>query len=326
MTALSIIGSSPALMSILRAARLVAITDATVLIQGESGVGKELLAQAIHAASKRAKAPFIPVNCAALSETLVESELFGHVKGAFTGAISERMGRIAAAHGGTLFLDEVGDMPLSIQPKMLRFLENGECQSLGQEQPRRMDVRVIAATNQNLATLAMNGRFRQDLLYRLQVVPLLLPPLRERGDDVVVLAKNFLSDYALMHGVSSPYFSRSALNVLRCHSWPGNIRELRNVCERGVIFHAGEELDDDFVHNQLAAHAPAQLPSGTPLLDKTIPENPPLPNGGISLNLLERELIQAALLRTQGNRTHAAKLLDVSRDTLLYRMKKHALR
>lgn len=321
---IEMMGSSPAFVSVLRASRLVAVTGATVLIQGESGVGKELLARFIHDSSRRAKGVFVPVNCAALSETLVESELFGHTKGAFTGAVAERIGRIAAANGGTLFLDEVGDMPLAIQAKMLRFLENGECQPLGQEQPRRVDVRVIAATNRDLATLVAHGRFRGDLYYRLQVVPLVLPPLRERGHDVELLAIAFLRYFATLHQVALPVLSRFALEALRCHSWPGNIRELRNLCERGVIFHAGHEIGSEFVQSQLAALAPAVITG-----EGSCSAPPPvlsLPSGGVSLDVLERDLILAALDRTHGNRTHAAKLLDLTRDTLLYRMKKHALR
>ncbi len=321
---ISISGTAPAFVAVLRASRLVAVTMATVLIQGESGVGKELLARSIHTQSPRAKGPFVPVNCAALSETLVESELFGHAKGAFTGAISRRSGRIAAAEHGTLFLDEIGDMPLSIQAKMLRFLENGECQPLGQEHPQLVDVRVIAATNRDLATLVKQGAFRQDLLYRLQVVPLRLPPLRERGQDITQLATEFLAHFAQLHGVALPRFTPSAMTLLRRHLWPGNIRELRNLCERGVIFHAGQLLDETFIEGQLIAN----LPPATPLLSADDPIETPiiLPNNGINLQKLERELILSALSHTQGNRTHAAKLLNLTRDTLLYRMKKHALR
>ncbi|MBF0427531.1 MAG: sigma-54-dependent Fis family transcriptional regulator [Magnetococcales bacterium] len=321
---LEMMGTSPAFVAVQRASRLVAVTDATVLIQGESGVGKELLAHSIHQASRRVKGPFVPVNCAALSESLVESELFGHAKGAFTGALAERVGRIAAAHGGTLFLDEVGDMPLSIQAKMLRFLENGECQPLGQEQPKRVDVRVIAATNRDLSAMTATGRFRQDLYYRLQVVPLVLPPLRERGPDVEMLANAFLRHFSQLHTVPVPVFSRLALDLLRGYSWPGNIRELRNLCERGVIFHAGQELDEAFLQGQLAIQAtPASI--GASVL-AGFAASLALPNDGLSLDGVERDMIVAALAKTQGNRTHAAKLLDVSRDTLLYRMKKHALR
>ncbi|GAB0056641.1 Transcriptional regulatory protein ZraR [Candidatus Magnetaquicoccaceae bacterium FCR-1] len=320
-------GNAPAFVAVLRAARLVAITHATVLIHGESGVGKELLARSLHDSSPRSKGPFVPVNCAALSESLVESELFGHTKGAFTGALTDRVGRIAAAHGGTLFLDEIGDMPLSIQAKMLRFLENGECQPLGSEQPKQVDVRVVAATNRDLAAFVSAGRFRQDLYYRLQVVPLSLPPLRERGQDIELLASAFLDSFAKKQGVMAPSFTRSALEWLRAYPWPGNIRELRNLCERAVIFQAGQRLDESFVQAQLHPHATrpnlgavGQAEGGTTSGEVA------LPHGGISLDTLERDMIRAALLKTNGNRTHAARLLDVSRDTLLYRMKKHALR
>ena len=312
------LGSAPAFVALLRAARLVAVTAATVLIQGESGVGKELLARFIHDTSRRAQAPFVPVSCPALSETLVESELFGHSKGAFTGAIAGRSGRIAAAHGGTLFLDEVGDMPLSIQAKMLRFLENGECQALGREYPQRVDVRVVAATHRDLATMVAAGQFRQDLFHRLQVVPLHLPPLRERGQDVGLLANAFLTLFATRHAVAAPVLTRAALTALQHHAWPGNIRELRNLCERGVIFHAGQEIGAEFIQAQLSGHATPAAHLPEPALA--------LPNHGLSLDLLERDLICAALDRVQGNRTQAAKLLSLSRDTLLYRMKKHALR
>ncbi|MBF0294634.1 MAG: sigma-54-dependent Fis family transcriptional regulator [Magnetococcales bacterium] len=312
---IEIMGDSPAFTSVMRAARLVAVTGATVLIQGESGVGKELLAHAIHTDSPRAKGPFVAVNCAALTESLVESELFGHARGAFTGAAQERAGRIATAHGGTLFLDEIGDMPLSIQAKLLRFLENGECQPLGCELPKRVDVRVIAATNRDLASLVNTGRFRQDLYYRLQVVPLVLPPLRDRGRDVALLANAFLQRFAAHHAALCPFFSNAALSVMLDHPWPGNIRELRNLCERAVIFHPGQEIGVEFLHAQLAAAISS--PRAVAIT---------LPNGGINLDHLERDLILAALERTNGNRTHAARLLDLTRDTLLYRMKKHALR
>ncbi len=318
---LDMMGSAPAFVAVLRASRLVAATEATVLIQGESGVGKELLARFIHETSRRVKGPFIPISCPALSETLAESDLFGHTKGAFTGAIARQDGRIAAAHNGTLFLDEVGDMPLSIQAKMLRFLENGECQSLGQPQPQPVNVRVVAATNRDLATMVAAGQFRLDLFHRLQVVPLRLPPLRERGRDVELLANAFLTFFATRYAMAAPVFSRAAMGLLRHYSWPGNIRELRNLCERGTIFHAGQEIGEGFVQAQLPLHPHPAVP------DQTAPDFTPfLPNNGLSLDLLERDLIRAALDRTHGNRTHAAKLLDLSRDTLLYRMKKHALR
>ncbi|MBF0418450.1 MAG: sigma-54-dependent Fis family transcriptional regulator [Magnetococcales bacterium] len=325
-TRLDQMGNSPAFVAVLRASRLVAITHATVLILGESGVGKELLARSLHDASPRAKEAFITVNCAALSESLVESELFGHAKGAFTGALTERVGRIATAHGGTLFLDEIGDMPLAIQAKMLRFLENGECQPVGQEQPRKVNVRVVAATNRDLATMVTAGKFRQDLFYRLQVVPLHLPPLRERGQDIELLATAFLENFARQQGVTAPSFTYSAMEWLRSYPWPGNIRELRNLCERAVIFQAGQRLEVSFVQAHLQPRT-FRFPSESQdacdgLADATLT----MQHKGISLDTLERDMIRAALHKTNGNRTHAARLLDISRDTLLYRMKKHALR
>ncbi|CAK0761596.1 hypothetical protein WCLP8_3300011 [uncultured Gammaproteobacteria bacterium] len=213
-------------------------------------------------------------------------------------------------------------MPLSIQAKMLRFLENGECQSLGQSQPQHVNVRVVTATNRDLASMVASGHFRLDLFHRLQVVPLCLPPLRERGHDVALLANAFLAFFATRHAVVVPIFSRAAMELLCQYPWPGNIRELRNLCERGAIFHAGQEIGAEFIQNQLATNTIPTAP-GHAAID---PNSLSLPNSGLSLDLLERDLIRAALDRTQGNRTHAAKLLDISRDTLLYRMKKHALR
>jgi DNA-binding NtrC family response regulator len=292
------IGSSPAFLSILRSSRLVAATDATVLIQGESGVGKELLARSIHENSQRAKGPFVPVSCPALSETLVESELFGHTKGAFTGAITKQSGRIVAAHYGTLFLDDIGDMPTSIQAKMLRFLENGECQSLGKSQPHRVDVRVVAATNRDLAALVASGQFLEDLFHRLQVVPLFLPPLRERGNDVALLANAFLCFFATRHMLAVPCFSPAAMALLYRYPWPGNVRELRNLCERGAIFHAGQEIGEAFIQAQLSIRTVPITPDKS-ALEPTLS----LPNNGLSLNLLGKDLICAALDRTHGKPT-----------------------
>lgn len=323
------IGSSPAFQAVQRAARLIAATDATTLILGESGVGKELFALALHQGSRQAQGPFVPVNCAALSESLAESELFGHVRGSFTGAVKERVGRITAAHGGTLFLDEIGDLPLSIQAKLLRFLETGECQVLGKERPNHVDVRVVLATHRDLARMVGEGRFRKDLFYRLHVAVLHVPPLRERGEDVILLAQAFLAHFAHRLKKRTPEITNSALDLLKQHDWPGNIRELRNLCERSVIFHGENALDGDFVRGQLAAmHG---LLQGTDFSScshgKALDVSDfCMPHGGISLVALEKELIQEALNRTNGNRTRAAKLLDLTRDALLYRMKKHSLR
>ncbi|MBF0109622.1 MAG: sigma 54-interacting transcriptional regulator [Magnetococcales bacterium] len=329
-------GNAPSFQAVMRAARLVAATDTTVLILGESGVGKELLAQSIHQSSHQAGGPFVPVNCAALSESLAESELFGHTRGAFTGAVGERTGRIAAAHGGTLFLDEIGDMPLSVQAKVLRFLETGECQVLGRERPRQVTVRIIAATHRNLAEMVAENRFRADLFYRLHVVPLHLPPLRERGNDVVLLTKRFLTHFSRRLGVTTPNIAPAAIERLLQHDWPGNIRELRNLCERAVVFQGGNTIDETFITGQLAAlrtpfHRDPARSAATAIRESANQQSlslqgPHIPQEGMSLAALEKELIQKALARTNGNRTRAAKLLDLTRDTLLYRMKKYALR
>ncbi|MBF0308205.1 MAG: sigma 54-interacting transcriptional regulator [Magnetococcales bacterium] len=308
-----LLGRSPVFAALQRAAMMVAATEATVLLLGESGTGKELLARAMHQASRRAQAPFVTINCAALPETLAESELFGHAKGAFTGASQTRLGRIASADSGTLFLDEIGELPLTIQAKLLRFLDFGECQALGENKTRQVDVRVIAATNRDLGRMAREGGFRLDLFHRLQVVPLQLPPLRERGGDLECLVEAFLGEGARRHGKAQPRFSREAWQHLQRYAWPGNIRELRNLCERLVILQSGGVVE--------VGHLPREMHAEQPPLPA-----PSLPSGGISLNSLEKEMICKALAATGGNRTHAARLLDVSRDTLLYRMKKYALR
>jgi transcriptional regulator with GAF, ATPase, and Fis domain len=215
--------------------QMVARRDTTVLVTGESGTGKDLIAQAIHLMSLRQKQPLVVINCAAIPEPLLEAELFGYVKGAFTGAVQSRIGRIHAAHGGTLFLDEIGDMPLSLQSKMLRFLEQGEVQRIGGNDNLKVDVRVLAATNADLQSLVKRQLFREDLYYRLAIFPIKLPPLRERLEDVEKLAEFFLAKFA--PGV---ILSAGALEALRSHNWPGNIRELRNVLERSSIIAGGE--------------------------------------------------------------------------------------
>ncbi|MBF0124173.1 MAG: sigma-54-dependent Fis family transcriptional regulator [Magnetococcales bacterium] len=308
-------GQSPQFLALLRSARMVAATHASVLLQGESGTGKELLAQFIHNESQRRQEPFIALNCAALPESLAESELFGHAKGAFTGAVNAREGRIAAARQGTLFLDEIGEMPLSIQAKLLRFLENGECQILGEVRTVRIDTRIIAATNKNLLELVQQGRFRSDLYYRLQVVPLEIPSLRQRGNDLELLTQQFMQSFAYQYNSAEPLISKTAWELLRRWRWPGNIRELRNFCERMVILHGGSELMVEHLPKEITAHP--DTAEMVPFLE--------FPVTGISLERLERELILKALTYTGGNRSRAAQLLDLSRDTLLYRIRKHGL-
>lgn len=232
----NMIGESPSLCRMYRMTRLVAQRDTTVLVTGETGTGKELIAEALHSLSARAQRPMVTVNCAAIPDTLLEAELFGYVRGAFTGAVQARVGRIHAAQGGTLFLDEIGEMPLGVQAKLLRFLENGEVQRLGSSDNFRVDVRVVAATNAALQRKVSEGLFREDLYYRLSVFPLDIPPLRERGDDLLLLAEHFLEKFS----VQPAEFSDEAVAILRRHHWPGNVRELRHVVERAAILADGD--------------------------------------------------------------------------------------
>jgi transcriptional regulator with GAF, ATPase, and Fis domain len=237
------IGDSEPMKRTYHLTRMVAARDTTVLVTGESGTGKELIAQEIHLISPRRKQPFVVVNCSAIPETLLEAELFGYVKGAFTGAVQSRIGRIHAAHGGTLFLDEIGDMPLSLQSKILRFLEQGEVQRLGGLDNLRVDVRVVAATNADLKKLISQQQFREDLYYRLAIFPIQLPPLRERMSDLEELAEAFVAKYS--RGIS---LNRQALQVLQQHNWPGNVRELRNVIERAtVLVGSGDEIKPEHI-------------------------------------------------------------------------------
>ena len=307
-------GNSPEFNSIIRSARIIAATDVTVLVLGESGTGKELLAHALHRSSPRREEPFVAINCAALPEQLVESELFGHRKGAFTGAIENQPGRISAAEGGTLFLDEIGELPLSIQAKLLRFLESGECQAIGENAPRKVNVRIIAATNRDLHSQVRQGLFREDLYYRLNVVPLELPPLRQRRGDVALLLGRLTAQLATQYGLEAPRYSSRALTRLEAYTWPGNIRELRNFCERMVVLLSGRTIEIENLPQDITR---VQAAPGS--------ETFTLPDSGIRLDELEQEMIRQALDRTHGNRSRAARLLGLSRDTLLYRIKKYEL-
>jgi DNA-binding NtrC family response regulator len=313
-----IIGESPQLQTLIRATTIVAATDATVMIQGESGTGKELLAHAIHSHSRRAHKPFGIINCAALAEHLVESELFGHSKGAFTGASHDYSGRIRAADSGTVFLDEIGELPLSAQAKLLRFLECGECQAVGDSKPYKVNVRLITATNRDLHAMTQRGEFREDLFYRLNVVPLQMPALRERDGDIKRLVSHFTRQLAGQHQLTPPCYDKKTLNLLANYPWPGNVRELRNFCERMVILLSGtniqpENLPPEF--RQARSHKSNILTGGIFTL----------PDEGINLEQMEMQMISQALTKSQGNRSKAARLLGISRDTLLYRIKKHAL-
>src|SRR4051812_13294607 len=237
-----VVGSSPTLVEVFRLTRLVAPTRASVLLVGETGTGKELVARAVHRLSPRADGPYVRVNCGALAESLLESELFGHVKGAFTGAIDNKIGRFEAAHGGTIFLDEISSMSAKLQVKLLRVLQEKEFERVGESRTIRVDTRVVAATNQFLTDEIEAGRFRDDLYYRLNILPIYLPPMRERRQDVPLLARYFLARHAEEHGCDAPELTPDLLRVLQTHDWPGNVRELENYMERAVILAAGGSL------------------------------------------------------------------------------------
>jgi DNA-binding NtrC family response regulator len=308
-----LIGQSPNFEAMLRSARMVAATDVTVLVVGETGTGKEVLAHALQQHSPRAGKPFITLNCAALPESLAESELFGHRKGAFTGAVGNQLGRLQAADGGTVFLDEVDSLPVALQAKLLRFLETGEIQPVGETQTSNVNVRVLAATNSNLQDRIAKGEFRRDLYYRLNVVPLEIPPLRERLGDIQVLLNHFMKQFAEEHRLPESSFSKAALSRLTAYPWPGNVRELRNVCERLSILLAGRVIEESNLPSEIIN----RVPMPKPLFD--------LPELGIDLEKVEMDLIRQALSRTNGNRSRSARLLGISRDTLLYRMQKYGI-
>lgn len=312
----ALIGKAPAFESLLRGARMVAATEVTVLILGETGTGKELMARAIHKESRRANGPFMAINCAALPEGLAESELFGHRRGAFSGATQDHLGRFRAAGGGTLFLDEVNELSPAVQAKLLRFLESGECQAVGDTQSHQCDVRVIAATNCDLNQRIQEGRFRQDLYYRLHVVPLELPPLREREGDLRRLLKYFCTHFSQRHELIPPTFSPIALRAINTYPWPGNVRELRNFCERMVVLLPGQLVEP--------RNLPLEVRSKPNLfMEEDIKPFITLPDGGLELERVEMELIHQAIAKAHGNRSRAARLLGISRDTLCYRMQKY---
>tara|TARA_B100002019_G_scaffold29765_2_gene23734 strand:+ start:1492 stop:2853 length:1362 start_codon:yes stop_codon:yes gene_type:complete len=299
-----IMGQSAALENVLEKVRLVGPSKATVLLTGETGTGKELFAQSIHQNSNRVRSPYIAVHCAALPANLLESELFGHEKGAFTGATERRIGRFESANNGTLFLDEIGEIDPSTQVKLLRFLESKTIERLGSSKTLKLDVRLVCATNRNLLQMVQDGEFREDLFYRLNVVSIELPPLRQRGDDLTLLLKHFLSQYSEENGFESPVLSGETLNILQNYGWPGNIRELRNFCENLVVLNRGKEitpydLDPRFSFPSSEADSSEKLCKPT-----------------LSVEENEKKLLRNALLEAQGNRTKAAKLMGISRRTL----------
>jgi len=310
----NMLGQSVEFENIQRTAKIMSATDVTVLIQGESGTGKELMAKYIHAQSKRNAAPLVTINCAALPEALAESELFGHSKGAFTGATNDQQGRIQSAHNATLFLDEVGELPFDVQAKLLRFLECGECQTIGQTKTEKINVRVIAATNRDLYAEVKKGNFREDLFYRLNVVPLTLPSLRERQSDITLLINHLSAQLAAKHCLDVPRYSVKAMEHCQRYTWPGNIRELKNFCERMVVLLSGKNITVENLPHEIKTEA------------ETKTNNPfALPDGGVILEQVEAQLIHQAMDKSHGNQSKAARLLGLTRSALLYRMKKHSL-
>ena len=310
-----LLGTSLEMENLRQLIRKVARTHATVLIQGESGTGKEAVARALYRESPRARAPFIKVNCAAIPKSLIESEFFGHERGAFTGAINKREGRFELAHGGTILLDEISEISPTLQAKLLRVLQEREFERVGGNRTIKVDVRVIATTNRNLEQSVEKKEFRQDLYFRLNVVPIHVAPLRERLEDVLLLKKEFMRRFSRRHGVPIKGFSNAAREILIRHSWPGNVRELQNVIERAVILCDGNGmLEPEHLGVAISKETNLIVPSLNHPLD--VPHLPGQRNGFPTLAEIEKQHIFDALNHCSGNRTHAAKLLDVSIRTL----------
>jgi two-component system response regulator HydG len=315
-----VVGSSPQLLALIERMKRIAPTDVTVLIQGETGTGKELVAQAIHQNSPRKSKPFVALNCAALSENILESELFGHVRGAFTDASSDRVGKFEYANGGTLFLDEVGDMPMATQIKLLRVLESGEITRVGSNTPVRVNVRILSATNRNLEDAIASGAFRSDLYHRLKVVTVAIPPLRDRSGDIPLLIEHFVKQFAKRHGKQIKGVSLAARVKLGSYPWPGNVRQLRNVVESMVVVDCDETLDVDDLPLELepdvpptALTGPVDMATGLQALV------------GKPLEEVERIFITETLKLTGGNREQAAALLGIGERTLYRKIKEYQL-
>ena len=306
-----VIGDSPAMLKITEKLRRAAKSDVTVLITGESGVGKELFAEAIHNNSPRKAAPFQPVNCAGLSDTLLESELFGHTKGAFTGAVSDRKGFFAIADGGTLFLDEIGDMPLNMQAKLLRILEDQTVVPVGSTKGFKVDVRIVSATNQKLEDSVDHKKFRRDLYYRIRGVDVEVPPLRERREDIPILAENFVRKFAESEGRKVKGFTSAAIRILKAYDWPGNVRELRNCIKAMVVLAESEKLDVADLPFEMHRHSS----DGNELSNIA----------GVKLNELEKTAILRTLEMVNGNREQAAKMLGIGERTLYRKIKEFGM-
>jgi len=311
------VGTSPVVQDVLRQVRKVAPTKATVLVTGESGTGKELVARAIHELSPRSAMPFVAVNCGAIPAELIESELFGHVRGAFTDASRDKKGLAAEADGGTLFLDEIGELPLPLQVKLLRFLEDEQVRRVGDTRSEKVDVRVVAATARDLSRAIKEGLFREDLFYRLNVVNLRLPSLRERPDDVPALVDHFLAKHRrLRPELPLRGVTPEALEVLRAHRWPGNVRELEHAVERAVVLADGPLIEESDLPDDVRADAGAAVHVPRPGADLSLKR---------AFRVLEEQLIRDALERTGGNRTRAAELLELSYRALLYKIKEYGI-
>lgn len=311
-----LIGDSPVMQPVFDTIRILGPRRSTVLIQGETGTGKEMIARALHVASTRAAAPIVTVNCTALPDTLLEAELFGHTRGAFTGAMQARVGRFEQAQRGTIFLDEIGDLPFEIQAKLLRVLQERECQRLGSGETVKLDVRVIAATNAELEHRIEHGKFREDLYYRLNVVPIHIPPLRERWQDIPLLVEHFLEKICQAEGMAPKRVFSETIEMMQAYAWPGNVRQLENTVERAVIL-SGER--------QTLFPSDFSLPGGVAVARAVAPALAAVPEAGMDLQQtvqkLERALIEQALRRTGGNKSQAADILGMKRTTLTAKMR-----
>jgi DNA-binding NtrC family response regulator len=310
----NLVAASPGMRRVMELIDIVSATDSAILIQGESGTGKELVARAIHYSGVRASRHFTAINCAALPEALLESELFGYAKGAFTGAAAEHKGLFEESDGGTLLLDEIGDMPLLLQGKLLRVLQEGEIRRVGSATVRRVDVRILASTNRDLHELIKDGRFREDLFYRLNVIPMVIPPLRERSEDIIALCRHFLTLHAAKQGRPAQILTPDALQIALHHTWPGNVRELENVIERAVTLSSSPEISAEEFRRIMSLGRAAPRASPEPVAD-----------AGSSLQNAEKETILRALRDAGGNQTRAAAALGMGRNTLWRKMKKYGI-
>jgi len=309
----NVIGTSEKMRQVFELVARVSKTDVTVLVEGESGTGKELIAKGIHFSGPRKDRAFVAVNCAAIPETLIEAELFGYKKGAFTGAVGESKGKFEEADGGTLFLDEISAMPMQSQTRLLRVLQEQEVTRLGENSPRKINARIITATNEKLSDLVEQNAFREDLYYRLAVVPIMIPPLRERKEDIPILAEYFLSRSAAKHGITPPKISREVYRILFDHPWMGNVRELENLVERMVVLADGDTLNINDIPENM------KNPTQSGELWFSLPADP------INLEEVEKEILRESLLRHDGNQSQTSKYLGITRSALIYRMQKYGL-